>query len=241
MVKRKINEAYDISADLYQWFNKYCCDILDTDGNNIDDLRFDLEEANMNVLVDEASDSLVADFGWDSDSIYEYRDQIEYDLEQLISDALEYIETGYDRGMLSFDKNKTDWMDRYRDNDEYSASLESHNRENKDRKKLETRIARLEKLLTSYRHMKNEAENDDEFSFDEDPWTPDPKYVEIIDRTLPEALKAARKISQECQRSCPEDDTVRTWVRIVNLIENAYNYYDDPDPYNEMGKQLKKF
>lgn len=148
MVKRKINEAYDISADLYQWFNKYCCDILDTDGNNIDDLRFDLEEANMNVLVDEAADSLVADFGWDADSIYEYRDQIEYDLEQLISDALEYIETGYDRGMSSFDKNKADWMDRYRDNDEYSASLESHNRGGKmDKKKLEQRIARLEKML----------------------------------------------------------------------------------------------
>lgn len=157
MVKRKINEAYDISADLYQWFNKYCCDILDTDGNNIDDLKFDLEEANMNVLVDEASDSLVADFGWDSDSIYEYRDQIEYDLEQLISDALEYIESGYDRGMSLFDKNKTDWMDRYRDNDEYSASLESHNRENRmDKKKLETRIARLEKLLISGKRVKNE-------------------------------------------------------------------------------------
>lgn len=157
MVKRKINEAYDVSADLYQWFNKYCCDILDTDGNNIDDLRFDLEEANMNVLVDEASDSLVADFGWDADSIYEYKDQIEYDLEQLISDALEYIETGYDRGMSSFDKNKTDWMDRYRDNDEYSASLESHNGDYKmDKKKLESRITRLEKLFTQHRHMKNE-------------------------------------------------------------------------------------
>ena len=156
-----MNESHDISADLYQWFNKYCCDILNVEGNNIGDLKFDLEEANMNVLVDEAADSLVADFGWNSDSIYEYRDEIEYDLEKLISDALDYIEHG-DTSWVSFEPNKADWMDRYRDNDEYTASLESHNKVGKMNKKLEARIRRLEKLLSTdnkSKKVKNESFN----------------------------------------------------------------------------------
>lgn len=63
--------------------------------------------------------------GVDPEDMEGYRDQVEYDIEKLIKYALEYIEDGYDSGMTAFDKNKADWIDRYRYNDGYTASLES--------------------------------------------------------------------------------------------------------------------
>ena len=119
------NEGYDISADVYNWFNKYCSDLLDKDGNDIKDLKYDLEDTDTSVYADECLLDLAIEQGVDPEDMEEYRDQVEYDIEKLVKDALEYIEYGYDNGMTAFDKNKADWMDRYRDNADYTASLES--------------------------------------------------------------------------------------------------------------------
>ena len=120
------NEGYDISADVYNWFNKYCCDILDANQHyGAEDLKEALEDADVSVFADEALMDIAAENGVNVDEMEDYRDQIEYDMESLIKNALEYIEYGYDDGYMAFDKNKSDWMDRYRDNTEYTASLES--------------------------------------------------------------------------------------------------------------------
>lgn len=127
------NEGYDISADVYNWFNKYCCDILDADPHfGTEDLKEALEDADVSVLADEALMDIAVENGVNVDEMEDCRDQIEYDLEKLVKDALDYIE--YGNTDLTFDKNKSDWMDRYRDNADYTASLES-------------RISKLEKSL----------------------------------------------------------------------------------------------
>jgi predicted ArsR family transcriptional regulator len=127
------NEGYDISADVYNWFNKYCCDILDKDKSfGWKYLKEELEDADASIYADECLIDLAAEQGISPDDLEDYRDQIEYDLEKLVEDALDYIE--YGDTDLTFDKNNADWMDRYRDNVEYTASLES-------------RISRLEKKL----------------------------------------------------------------------------------------------
>lgn len=127
------NEGYDVSADVYNWFNKYCCDILDRDKNfGWKDLKEELEDADASIYADECLIDLAAEQGVRPDDLEDYRDQIEYDLEKFVEDALDYIE--YGDTDLTFDKNKSDWMDRYKDNVEYTASLES-------------RISRLEKKL----------------------------------------------------------------------------------------------
>ena len=138
-MRRNIREAkHDISADVYQWFNTHCNDVIDNGGRHgLEDLQYNLEDADVSMFADEAMDVLVAEYGWSSRVIEDYRDQIEYDIEKLIKDALDYIEYG-DSSTLSFSRDKADWMDRYRDNDEYTASLES-------------RIIRLEKLVRKYR------------------------------------------------------------------------------------------
>ena len=121
----KNESSMDISADIYQWFNKHCLDILNADKEDgLYNLKCDLEDADISMLTDEAMDTLVADYGWSFNNIEDYREQIEYDIEKLVNDALNYIEHG-DTSWVSFEPSKADWMDRYRDNDEYSASLES--------------------------------------------------------------------------------------------------------------------
>lgn len=141
------NEGFDISADVYNWFNKYCNDILDKDKRfGWKDLQEDLEDTDASIYTDECLLDLAAEYGIDPDDLEEYRDQVEYDIEKLVKDALEYIEYGYDDGMTKFDKNTADWMDRYRDNDAYTASLES-------------RINKLEKKLKSESFKKIFLEN----------------------------------------------------------------------------------
>ena len=120
------NEGFDISADVYNWFNNYCCSVLDQDKDfGWKDLQEDLEDTDVSVYADECLLDLATEQGVSPDDLEDYRGQIEYDLEKLIKDAIEYMEDGYDRGMSAFNKNNADWMDRYRDNAEYTASLES--------------------------------------------------------------------------------------------------------------------
>lgn len=127
------NEGYDISADVCNWFNKYCCDILDKDKIfGWKDLKEELEDASIYELTDKAIEDIAADTGVLPDFLEVYRDQIEYDLNSLVIDALDYIK--YGDTDHSFNKNNADWMDRYKDNAEYTASLES-------------RISKLEKKL----------------------------------------------------------------------------------------------
>lgn len=127
------NEGFDISADVYNWFNKYCSDLLDQDKDfGWKDLKEDLEDTDTSIYADECLLDLAAEQGVDPEDMEEYRDQVEYDLEKLVKNALNYIE--YGDTDWAFDKNKSDWMDRYKDNAEYTASLES-------------RICKLEKKL----------------------------------------------------------------------------------------------
>ena len=95
-------------------------------------LQEDLEDTDISVYADECILDLAAKYELDQDDMENYRDQIEYDLEKLVKDALEHME--YSIADLSFDRNHGDWLDRYRDNADYTASLES-------------RIRKLEKKL----------------------------------------------------------------------------------------------
>ena len=127
------NEGFDISADVYNWFNNYCCSILDQEKDfGWKNLQEDLEDTDVSVYADECLIDLAAEQGVNPDDLEDYRGQIEYDLEKLVKDALDYIE--YGDTDLTFDKSKSDWMTRYKDNAEYTASLES-------------RIRKLEKKL----------------------------------------------------------------------------------------------
>jgi hypothetical protein len=127
------NEGFDISADVYNWFNKYCCDMLDKDKKfGWKDLQEDLEDTDPSIYADECLIDLAAQYEVSPNDIEDYRDQIEYDIEKLVKDALNYIE--YGETDYTFNKNSADWMERYRDNAEYTASLES-------------RVRKLEKKL----------------------------------------------------------------------------------------------
>jgi len=118
------NENFDISADVYNWFNDYCNSVLDKDkkyGWKI--LQEDLESTDVSVYADECLIDLAVKYELSQDDMEDYRDQVEYDLEKLVKDALEHME--YSIADLSFDRNHADWLDRYADNARYTASLES--------------------------------------------------------------------------------------------------------------------
>ena len=116
-----VHKSYDISADVFQWFNQHCNDVLDADDNGgFDELEANLTDADIGMFADEAIDVLTTEYGWPLDVIESYRDQIEYDIEKLIKEALNYIEYG-----IRPSSNNADWIDRYSDNDAYSLSLES--------------------------------------------------------------------------------------------------------------------
>jgi hypothetical protein len=96
------------------------------------DLQEDLEDTDPSIYADECLIDLAAQYEVSPNDIEDYRDQIEYDIEKLVKDALNYIE--YGETDYTFNKNSADWMERYRDNAEYTASLES-------------RVRKLEKKL----------------------------------------------------------------------------------------------
>lgn len=126
LMSKKNESNYDISADIFQWFNKRCCDILNnsTYKDGLEDLAYELKYADIGEWTDEAMLDLEANLGYYADTLEEQRDQIEYDLEKLINDTLDHIEFG-DIDDLEFAKNKSDWVDKYANPDEYTASLES--------------------------------------------------------------------------------------------------------------------
>jgi len=138
--KRKFNESYDVHADIYNWFNDYCDDI-EKSGS---DLKYELEGIDETELAQQAVDELSLD-----DS---YIDLVDADIINFIEDKLDEINSGpFD---TSFNKNNSDWLDKYNNRIDYSASLESYKNENKMiRRKLtlEQRINQLEKLLSSNR------------------------------------------------------------------------------------------
>ena len=147
--KSKKNEAkFDISADIFQWFNKRCIDILNNGDTNpykdeLEDLTYELKYADVKEWADELMLDFEANLGYDADGLEENRDQIEYDLEKLINDTLDRIKHGDIEG-LEFARTKSDWVDRYANPDEYTASLES-------------RISKLEDILNKSSKIKNEA------------------------------------------------------------------------------------
>ena len=129
LMSKKNESNHDISADIFQWFNKRCCDILNNGDTNpykdeLEDLTNELKYADVGEWTDEVMLDLEANLGYDADALEEQRDQIEYDLEKLISDTLDRVEYG-DIDGLEFARNKSDWVDRYANPDEYTASLES--------------------------------------------------------------------------------------------------------------------
>jgi hypothetical protein len=125
MIKKMNESSYDISADIFQWFNKYCTDILNN-SDGIEYLKNELKSTDIRELADEAISDLEADFGYDSYYLEDTDviDQIMYDLDNLVADALNYIEYG-NTADSSFARANADWLDKYMDNDAYSAALES--------------------------------------------------------------------------------------------------------------------
>ncbi len=190
------NEGYDISADVYNWFNKYCSDLLDKDDNDIKDLKYDLEDTDASVYADECLLDLAAEQGVDPEDMEDYRDQVEYDIEKLVKDALEYIEDGYDSGMIAFDKNKADWMDRYRDNVDYTASLES----------------RINKLEKSLKHENLEDINDVQM-----------EYIRNVSFLADKMITAAADIEEQAEAS--GDEKLRSYVFKAMVALNLVRFY----------------
>lgn len=132
---RIIKENYDVSADVYRWFNNYCNNILDSNdyfkGNKI--LRGILNDAlSDDSILDDLTEECI------DEVLYETYDEDDYDLvrdniKNLIEDAINCIDNGceYD---TSFNKNLSDWVDVRSSNKSYSASLES-------------RVRKLEKIV----------------------------------------------------------------------------------------------
>lgn len=98
-------------------------------------------------------------------------------------------------------------------------------------KKLEARIKRLEKVL----NRKNE-DLDEDFG---DAWLPDGDDSDTFVSALKTAWRYAKKIAADARANCPYEDVVGTWNRIETLVENAYNYQDDPDSFNERRRAFK--
>ncbi len=187
------NEGFDISADVYNWFNKYCCDILDADKNfGIGDLKDSLENADVSTFADEALMDIAAENGLSVDDIEDYRNQVEYDIESLISDALDYIE--YGDTDHSFDKNNADWMDRYKDNNEYTASLES----------------RVNKLENSLKNEDLDTANDMQM-----------ECAKNVSFLVDKMIRAAADIEDQAEASGDEklDTYVYKVMRALNLVQ----------------------
>lgn len=146
MVKRnrKNESVNDLSADVFNWFNNHCSEILNDGESEVEDLEWDLKYAPVSEWVDDIMLDLEANFGYDSEALEEYREQIEYDLNKLIDDTLHRIKYGDING-LKFARTNSDWVDKYADPEEYTKSLESKRRRNN--LTLEQRISKLEKLL----------------------------------------------------------------------------------------------
>lgn len=218
------NEGFDISADVYNWFNNYCSSVLDQDKDfGWKDLQEDLEDTDVSIYTDECLLDLAVEQGIDPEDMEDYRDQVEYDLEKLVKDALEYIENGYDRDMLSFDKNHADWMDRYRDNVEYSASLEA-------------RIRKLEKKLKS-ESLKKILENLMLSTFD----------CESLVNMLTKELRNLR----ECKIEYSDDNADYGFINLgiynpkyitsYNIIANDYNSFEINDENNHYVGKVDSF
>lgn len=131
---RIIKESYDISADVYRWFNNYCNSILDSNdyfkGNKV--LRGILSDALSDELIlDDLTDECVNEILYEADDID--FDLVRDNLKNLIKDAIKYIDHGSDYD-TSFNKNLSDWVDVRSNKDSYSASLES-------------RVRKLEKIV----------------------------------------------------------------------------------------------
>lgn len=102
-------------------------------------------------------------------------------------------------------------------------------------KKLEARIKHLEKILS----RKNEDFDEDLDDFG-DAWLPDGDDSDTLTNALKTAWRYAKKIAADARANCPYDDKVKTWNRIETLVENAYNYYDDAEAFNERRRALKQ-
>ena len=149
--KHYINEMInDTSADVYNWFNKYCMDLLDHT-----DYRW-IESTLNNLDYTELANEAIIDLSLSDDE--DTRLLVEDELEKLTSEFINYMKFGKDN---SFSRSNSDWLDRYSDNDAYTASLENYKENKMIRRKtnkfesrkltLEERISRLERALTSNR------------------------------------------------------------------------------------------
>lgn len=153
MIRHKTNkfESYDVHADVYNWFNKYCMDLLDRT-----DYRW-VESTLNNLDYTELANEAIIDLSLSNDE--DTHLLVEDELEKLTSEFIDYMKFGKDN---SFSRSNSDWLDKYNNKADYSASLESYKKENKMiRRKLtlEQRINRLEKLLSSNRRSRKFESN----------------------------------------------------------------------------------
>ena len=216
MIRRKTNkfESYDVHADVYNWFNKYC-DNIQKSGN---DLAFELEGIDDAELAQQAIDELSLD-----DS---YIDLVDADLLDFIEDKLDEINN--DHIDTSFNKNNSDWLDKYNNMADYSASLESYKKENnmiRRKLTLEQRINRLEKLLSSNRRSYKFEGLDSH-----DPWG-----LSQLKRMI---LKAARGYASPREVQVIFNDSGATVIcnneyfdddqyKVTPVGDGTFNLYDD--------------
>jgi len=129
--KKVKNEGFDLSADVHNWMVKYCRDFIKS-GGSPEELMDDLDFGDKSKLADQCVDDFIEAGILDIDAAEDYYDQIEYDIENEVDDLYSVINHGYDvddptARLLDWsgDKNFASWMDKFRDNDAYTASLES--------------------------------------------------------------------------------------------------------------------
>lgn len=159
--KHYVNEMInDISADIYNWFNKYCMNLLDHT-----DYKW-VESTLNNLDYTELANEAIIDLSLSDDE--DTRLLVEDELEKLTSEFIDYMKFGKDN---SFSRSNSDWLDKYSDNDAYTASLENYKRNKMIRRKtnkfesrkltLEERITRLERQLrNNYSSLKYEGYDD---------------------------------------------------------------------------------
>ena len=105
-------EDFNIFEWVSCWFNEYCESFLEREKNDLKDLYEDLHQTDVGIFADECLIDLAVEFGLDEDDVEPYRDNVEYDLENIIDETILSIEQMIEDGLpeVNMMKNRNSYI-----------------------------------------------------------------------------------------------------------------------------------
>lgn len=113
----------NLMSDISSWFNNHCKSVYNNskedNRDGIEDLKYNLEDAGIEMFSGEAISYLVSECGWSKGIIEEYKYNIDNEVKNLINNMLDYIED--DNNSSTSIKNKASWLDTAIENTKLSS------------------------------------------------------------------------------------------------------------------------